>query len=45
MTIVHFGLCDWTNFKINKYKDNLLIKRIIYKKLIKNVITNLFFCL
>ena len=20
MTIVHFGLCDWTNFKINKYK-------------------------
>ena len=20
MTVVHFGLCDWTNFKINKYK-------------------------
>ena len=20
MTIVHFGLCDWTNFRINKYK-------------------------
>ena len=20
MTIVHFGLCDWTNFKINKFK-------------------------
>ena len=20
MTIIHFGLCDWTNFKINKYK-------------------------
>ncbi len=20
MTIVHFGLCDWTNFKIEKYK-------------------------
>ena len=20
MTIFHFGLCDWTNFKINKYK-------------------------
>ena len=20
MTIYHFGLCDWTNFKINKYK-------------------------
>ena len=20
MTIVHFSLCDWTNFKINKYK-------------------------
>ena len=20
MTIVHFGLCDWANFKINKYK-------------------------
>ena len=20
MTIIHFGLCDWTNFNINKYK-------------------------
>ena len=20
MTIAHFGLCDWTNYKINKYK-------------------------
>ncbi len=20
MTIIHFGLCDWTNFKINKFK-------------------------
>ncbi len=20
MTVAHFGLCDWTNFKINKYK-------------------------
>ena len=20
MTIAHFGLCDWTNFKINTYK-------------------------
>ena len=20
MTIIHFGLCDWTHFKINKYK-------------------------
>ncbi len=20
MTIIHFGLCDWTNFKIHKYK-------------------------
>ena len=20
MTIVHFGLCDWTNFQINKFK-------------------------
>ena len=20
MTIIHFGLCDWTNFKINQYK-------------------------
>jgi len=20
MTIIHFGLCDWTNYKINKYK-------------------------
>ena len=20
MTIIHFGLCDWTNFRINKYK-------------------------
>ncbi len=20
ITIIHFGLCDWTNFKINKYK-------------------------
>ena len=20
MTIIHFGLCDWTNFKINKHK-------------------------
>jgi len=20
MTIIHFGLCDWTNFKIDKYK-------------------------
>ena len=20
MTVVHFGLCDWTNFKINKFK-------------------------
>ena len=20
MTVMHFGLCDWTNFKINKYK-------------------------
>ena len=20
MTVIHFGLCDWTNFKINKYK-------------------------
>jgi len=20
MTIIHFGLCDWTNFKIKKYK-------------------------
>ena len=23
MTIVHFGLCDWTNFKINKYKYSI----------------------
>ena len=20
MTIIHFGLCDWTNFEINKFK-------------------------
>tara|TARA_B100000886_G_scaffold328011_1_gene276003 strand:+ start:349 stop:1167 length:819 start_codon:yes stop_codon:yes gene_type:complete len=20
MTVIHFGLCDWTNYKINKYK-------------------------
>ena len=20
MTIIHFGLCDWTNFKINRHK-------------------------
>ena len=23
MTIAHFGLCDWTNFKINKYKYSI----------------------
>ena len=23
MTIVHFGLCDWTNFKINKFKYSI----------------------
>ena len=23
MTIGHFGLCDWTNFKINKYKYSI----------------------
>jgi len=23
MTIIHFGLCDWTNFKINKFKYSI----------------------
>jgi len=23
MTIVHFGLCDWTNFKMNKFKYSI----------------------
>ena len=32
MTIAHFGLCDWANFKINKYKF-VILKKIGLKRL------------